>query len=617
MYTPKYAELSTDAIQKLWNYHIDLDNKNAATSYKIAFQELAKYTKYAWINHISKFDHKHFKDQELKRRFHFLSILGDSALDENKFAEFMNITSSMNTVFQTAKVCHFNKRECDVETEGVPLIPDLSHIMSQPTKHSYEELSYVWEGWRNATGRIMRKSYEKYVSLCNDAAVANNFKDASELWLAGYKTDDPDFQSELESIWQQLAPFYQKIHGYVRHKLRQYWGNERIDAKHPIPAHIVGDMWGQSWESLLPILLPFENASDPLAKVNDALKSQQYDVRRIFDLSNSFYTNLGFEDMKMSYVTNCSLRQTKENKECFKHSPMIERPEWDVMCGSSAWPIDYSKCDFRIKMCAGVNLRALLVIHHEMGHIQCYIHWENLPAEFRNAANPGFDEAIGDTMALSVQTPRHLMSVGLLEEAIPSFESDINYLLKIALSKITILSFAYTVDQYRWSVFDGTIKTNELNSKWWQLRERYQGIVPPVRRSERDMDACAKYHVASHVPYIRYFVAHILQFEFYRQMCITAEQYTSQVKNEPLHRCDFSFGNSTRVAARKMIQLIKAGASRPWPDVLEEMTGSRKMDASAILEYFSPLEEWLDIVIERDNISLGWISTYQQKFTHK
>jgi len=272
------------------------------------------------------------------------------------------------------------------------------------------------------------------------------------------------------------------------------------------------------------------------------------------------------------------------------------------------------KNDFRVKMCTELNLDNLITIHHEMGHIQYYIQYKHLPYEFRSGANSGFHEAIGDTLALAVQTPDHLKRINLIESADSSTEYDINYLLKTALDKLAFLPFAYTVDQYRWALFNGTIDKSEMNYRWWELRERYQGIVPPVNRSEEYMDACAKYHVAANVPYIRYFVSYILQFQFYREMCLEAKQYVPESADKPLHRCDFSEGDFKDAAGEKLRKMMKAGRSRPWPDVLQEMTGGRKMNAGAIVEYFRPLEKWLDETIKANSIPLGWSSTFTTFF---
>merc|ERR1712223_1325596 len=262
-----------------------------------------------------------------------------------------------------------------------------------------------------------------------------------------YLMDDKDFQEDLESIWKQMQPIYEKLHGYARYKFRGYWGSKYIGERDPLPAHIFGNMWAQSWENTLPILEPFDTSSNNtiIQEVKNSLKEQGYDATKLFDLSNSFYLDMGFGDMNMCYNTSCGLENTEENKECTKE-------------------------DFRVKMCTELDLDNLVTIHHEMGHIQYYIQYKHLPYEFRSGANSGFHEAIGDTLALAVSTPEHLKSINLIKSTDSSKEADINFLLKTGLEKLAFLPFAFTVDQYRWSLFNGTISKNEMNYRWWELR---------------------------------------------------------------------------------------------------------------------------------------------------
>jgi len=337
------------------------------------------------------------------------------------------------------------------------------------------------------------------------------------------------------------------------------------------------------------------------------LISQNYTVRNIFELSNTFYKTLGLADMEMCYDTPCENTDTAENRECIKHNPMIEKPAWDVVCHASAWDMyKPGNDDFRIKMCTEVNLDDLITIHHEMGHIQYYLQYKDKPLEFRQGANPGFHEAIGDTMALSVNTPNHLFQVGLLDTVSASLEADINFLLTAAMERVVFLPFAYTIDQFRWGLFNKSIPIENMNSVWWELRERYQGVAAPTERSEEDFDAGAKYHVASDVSYIRYFIAHVLEYQFYRQMCLDSGNFVPGDEEKPLHKCDFSQGPDSLLAGQRLKTLLATGSSKPWPEILEEMTGSPKMDAGAILDYFRPLSVWLEEQIATNDIPVGW-----------
>ena len=612
-YTPKYKEMLRLYNQAGWNNAVNLDDKELMMTLNKVKVKLAGLQKQAWKDHVTKYAYKNFTNKELRRRFELLSITM-SALEDNENEEFANITSSMLSTYGSAKVCPLKNRNCTLESEGLSLEPGITKIISRPKNYSFEELAYIWKGWRDASGKVIRESFLRYIDLINKAAVANKLKDGSELWLIDYTRDTANFRSDLESVWLEVKPLYVKIHAYVRYQLAKSHLGDKINHQEPLPANVLGNMWAQDWKHILSSVIPFPKAPNMQHAVNKALKEQNYDPKKMFNLANKFYTTLGFEDMEMSYDTNCSLKNTKENKKCFIDSPLISKPDWNVVCHASAWTLDDSRNDYRIKMCTKIDKEDLYTIHHELGHIQYFIQYKDLAEEFKSGGNPGFHEAIGDTIALPVETPTHLESLGLLKGFNDSFESDINFLLTKALSQVVFLPFSYLVDQYRWSLFDGTISPQEMNFKWWELREKYQGVVPPVKRNEQDFDAGAKMHIPANVPYIRYFVAAILQFQFYRQLCVDSGQYDPSNNSSFLHKCDFSQGDNSKTAAMKMIRLLKTGQSEPWPIILERFTGKTKLDSTALRQYFAPLEKWIDDFLQKNKIQAGWTSTFKQYF---
>ena len=245
-------------------------------------------------------------------------------------------------------------------------------------------------------------------------------------------------------------------------------------------------------------------------------------------------------------------------------------------------------------MCIEINADDFVTVHHELGHNFYQRAYMNQPFLFKGGANDGFHEAIGDTIALSI-TPGYLKQIGLLD-SVPQTD-DSGYLLREALDKVAFLPFGLLIDQWRWRVFDGEIKPANYNAAWWQMRAKYQGIFPPVARTEANFDPGAKFHVPANVPYTRYFLASILQFQFYRAMCREAG-YTG-----PLHRCSF-FDN--KAAGAKLNAMLEMGQSKPWPDALETLTSEKRMDASALSDYFAPLKAWLDEQNKKNNYQVGW-----------
>ncbi|HSR66186.1 MAG TPA: M2 family metallopeptidase, partial [Xanthomonadaceae bacterium] len=176
-----------------------------------------------------------------------------------------------------------------------------------------------------------------------------------------------------------------------------------------------------------------------------------------------------------------------------------------------------------------------------------------------------------------------------------SNEALINAQMRMALAKVSFLPFGLMIDRWRWGVFDGSITPEHYNQAWWDLKAKYQGVAPVSPRGEDFFDPGAKYHVAANTPYTRYFLDYVLQFQFYKALC-DASGYKG-----PLHSCSF-YGS--RAAGAKYEAMLAKGASQPWQQTLKDFTGSGRMDASALLEYFAPLQEWLQQ--QNEGQTCGW-----------
>lgn len=349
-----------------------------------------------------------------------------------------------------------------------------------------------------------------------------DFSDKGEIWRYSYESDS--FINDIDNLWNQIEPLYTELHKFVSKKLKTRFGEKLSADDGLLPAHIFGNMWAQEWNNIAELVRPFPNASK--IDVDKVLAEEKYSVLDLFQTSDNFYKSLGLLPSDLCYNTSAGA--------------MIEKPNdgRDVLCHASAWDF----CDgqnYRIKMCTDVNFEDFIIIHHEMGHIQYFMQYANQPITFREGANPGFHEAIGDTIALSVSTPQHLQKIGLLKNYDSNYKSEINTLMDMALQKIAFLPFGLLIDKWRWDVFSGRVKEEEWNHHWWEYRKKYQKIKPPVERSEKDFDPGAKFHVAGDTEYIAYFVAHILQFQFYKSLCIEAGEYDPKNKDQPLHSCDF------------------------------------------------------------------------------
>uniref|UniRef100_A0A672UIM6 Angiotensin-converting enzyme n=1 Tax=Strigops habroptila TaxID=2489341 RepID=A0A672UIM6_STRHB len=512
------------------------------------------------------FDPSEFQDESVTRILKKLSVIERAALPDDELMEYNTLLSDMETTYSVAKVCRENKT-CH------PLDPDLTDIMA--TSRDYDELLFVWKGWRDAAGKPIKNNYKRYVELSNKAAVLNGYSDNGAFWRSLYET--PTLEEDLEKLYLQLQPLYLNLHAYVRRALYKKYGEEHINLKGPIPAHLLGNMWAQSWSNIFDLVMPFPNA----AKVDatPAMKEQGWTPKRMFEESDSFFTSLGLIPMPQEFWDKSMIEKPSDGRE--------------VVCHASAWDF-YNRKDFRIKQCTVVNMDDLITVHHEMGHVQYFLQYMDQPISFRDGANPGFHEAVGDVMALSVSTPKHLHSINLLDEG---GELDINYLMSIALDKIAFLPFGYLMDQWRWKVFDGRIKEDEYNQEWWNLRLKYQGMCPPVPRSEDDFDPGAKFHIPANVPYIRYFISFVIQFQFHQALCAAAGH------TGPLHTCDIY---QSKEAGKILGEALKLGFSKPWPEAMELITGQPNMSADALMSYFEPLMTWLVNENEKNEEVLGW-----------
>jgi peptidyl-dipeptidase A len=482
-----------------------------------------------------------------------LSLTVAAPSDPAERAELTRIGTAMEGAYGKGKYCPTKDQCLDLE--------DITKIMA--TSRDAKELLDVWTGW-HAIGGPIKKDYVRFVELSNKGARELGFKDTGAMWRSKYDMTPEEFSAELDRLWQQVRPLYVSLHAYVRWKLREKYG-DIVPANGPIPAHLLGNMWAQTWDNVYPLVAPKD--ADPGYDLTQILKSRKTDPLQMVRYGEGFFSSLGFDPLPKTFWQRSMFTKPKDR---------------EVVCHASAWDIDYVD-DLRIKMCIDITAEDFTTIHHELGHNYYQRAYDQQPVLFRDSANDGFHEAVGDTIALSV-TPEYLVKLGLLDKA-PDTSKDIGLLLNKALEKVAFLPFGLLIDQYRWKIFSGEITPAQYNKAWWDLRLKYQGIAPAGARSEDLFDAGAKYHVPANVPYTRYFLADILQFQFHRALS-KAAGCTS-----PLNRCSI-YGN--KEAGKKLRGMLAMGQSKPWPDALEAITGQRQMDATAIRDYFAPLQKWLD-----------------------
>lgn len=517
-----------------------------------------------WARGAARFDGVE-TDYDTARKLRFLKqgFVLPPPSDPDKNAQLAQLTTAIAADYNKYK---YHRGDKDLSFE------DMANIMAD--SRDPKELLEIWTKWHDV-GPGLRDRYTQIIGLANDGAHELGFKDAGELWRIGYDMPPEAFQADLDRLLGQVKPLYESLHCYVRAKLNEHYGDDVVPPAGPIPAQMLGNMWAQSWGNVYPLMgIKEGKQSYDLTKIIEQRKMTEQDM---VHTAEQFFVSLGFPQLPQTF---------------WERSLFVRPSDRDVDCYASAWHID-TREDVRLKMCIQKNDDDFRVLHHELGHNYYQLAYKDLDFMYRTGANDGFHEAVGDTLALSVG-PEYLKEIGFIDQ-VPASESDIPLLMKSALDRVAILPWTYLIDQWRWRVFSGDIKPDQYNAAWWELRERYQGVKPPTPRGEEFFDPGAKFHVPNFVPYTRYFLAAVLQFQFHRALCQAAGY------EGPLNRCSI-YGN--KEAGKRLADMLAMGASRPWQDALEKISGSLEMDASAILDFYAPLKTWLDE--QNKNRQCGW-----------
>ncbi len=583
--------------QWLSNTYINADSQRVAA----ASNERWLTTHNAFIEQAKTYDES-AQSPATARALHILKT--DASMpaprDPARLKELTEIATRMEAAYGAGKWCRDGAAAKDCLDIG-----QISEILADTAGSSYDAQLAAWQGW-HTIAQPMRADYRRFVELTNEGAREMGYANTGEVWRAGYDMTPAEFQTETDRLWNQVKPLYTQLQCYARGKLVDKYG-ERGQVEGMLPAHLTGNLWQQDWGNLWPILEPYrgvgsldigqalrkqrdEGLNHAVAQAGGLGKltaEQQVELARQADmeiatkmtrLAESFYTGLGMSALPASFYTDSQLVQPRDR---------------DVVCHASAWPMDTHGA-VRIKMCIKPTEEELTTIYHELGHIFYYLAYKDQPPLFQNGAHDGFHEAIGDTIVLSM-TPEYLASIGLVEQASMSEQAVINAQMRMALAKVAFLPFGLMIDRWRWGVFDGSIAPENYNAAWWELKAKYQGVASVEPRGEEFFDPGAKYHVPGNTPYTRYFLSHILQFQFYKALCDAAGH------TGPLYQCNFA-GNAE--AGKRFWAMLAAGSSQPWQKTLHELTGGEEMDASAVLEYFAPLNAWLET--QNQGKDCGW-----------
>ncbi len=552
----------------------------------------------SWIEQAKKFEGQQMSP-ETARAIQLLKLATamPAPKDPAKLAELTQIATRMEGTYGAGTYC-----TGEGEAKKCRQLGELEDVLR--SSRDYEAQLDAWQGW-HTIAQPMRKDYTRFVELVNEGSKEMGFADTGEMWRSGYDMTPAEIAAETDRLWGQVKPLYEQLHCYTRTKLQATYGVEKGQVNGLLPAHLMGNMWQQDWGNLWDMLEPYKGAGSlditgalekqyqadyqaALAKAGpgpgtDALfqaerEAQLQVAKQMTERAQDFYTSLGMPKLPESYWTK---------------TQFIKPMDRDVVCHASAWDMNMAG-DVRTKMCIKPNEEDFTTIYHELGHVYYYLAYNKLPPLFQAGAHDGFHEAIGDTMVLAM-TPDYLKSIGMVGEQQQSNEALINAQMRMALAKVSFMPFGLMIDRWRWGVFDGSITPDNYNDAWWDLKAKYQGVAPVTPRGEDFFDPGAKYHVPGNTPYTRYFLSHVLQFQFYKGLCDAAGY------KGPLYNCSF-YGN--KAAGQKFWAMLEKGASQPWQATLKELTGGEKMDAGPVLEYFAPLQDWLKQ--QNEGQTCGW-----------
>ena len=483
--------------------------------------------------------------------------------------ELSDISTKLEAMYGSGKHCYEDGLCLDLEA--------FENIID--SSRDSNELLKAWTGWHEI-GKPMKPMYLRMVDIGNQGSQDLGFDGLSDLWFSKYDMPAEEFLAETDRVWDEVKPLYEALHCHVRSKLNEEYGDDVVPIDGPLPVHVLGNMWGQSWSNIYDLVYE-KDESKFSVDVTQIIEERKINEQEMVKYAEDFFLSMGFKPLPKTF---------------WERSLFVKPKDRSVVCHASAWNLDPANNDLRIKMCIEKNEEDFITIHHELGHIFYYEAYNHLPTLFQGGANDGFHEAFGDLLTLSI-TPDYLNKIGFIsiKEASDAKKDPIGLLMKQALEGVVVIPWALTLDKWRSGVFNGEIKESNLNSSWWSMRESYQGITSPVYRSEEYFDPGAKYHIPANTPYTRYYLARIMQYQFHEALC------NAMNFNGPLHECSI-YGNE--VAGEKIISTMAMGQSQPWQDAFENITGSRSLSGSSVMNYYKPLKEWLDK--QNENRMCGW-----------
>ncbi|KAM7313925.1 angiotensin-converting enzyme-like [Ixodes scapularis] len=300
------------SIYSSWDYLNNLTDHNQQKSGEVSVQTTKTWREFALT--AKQFDYKSFKNVTLRRILRPMSDLGSAVLDDAELNQMENLSSTMSRVYSSSLVTVGGM-------QNLSLTPNLTAIMAKVG--NYTELQEAWTAWHDTVGRKERGLYIPFVQLLNKTATLNGYGSVKDKWLENYEMEN--ISDVIDTVWEEVAPLYKKLHAFVRMKLKSIYKG-KLPTDGTIPAHLLGNMWAQSWDNLYANL----SSGSPL-DVSEELVKQKWTVHKMWKTAEDFFVSMGLPNMTDTF---------------WNKSVMTKPTDRDIMCHATAWDF-FSHNDFR------------------------------------------------------------------------------------------------------------------------------------------------------------------------------------------------------------------------------------------------------------------------------
>jgi peptidyl-dipeptidase A len=432
---------------------------------------------------------------------------------------------------------------------------DIDDILKKET--NINKRLAAWEASKEV-GKTLKGGLVNLRDLRNKTVQTLGYHDYFSYQVSDYNMKAEEMMQTMDRLMRELYPLYRELHTWMRYEMAKKYGSTVIPDY--LPAHWLPNRWGQDWSSS--VTVSGVNLDSVLGT-----KSAEWIVKQGEDL----YVSIGYPALPATFWEKSSLYPYRADSNVKKNNH------------ASAWHIDLDK-DVRSLMSVEPNSEWWETANHELGHIYYYMTYTNpeVPPLLRGGANRAYHEAIGTMMGLAAMQKPYLVGRGLISSEVKT--DSIQSLLKEALNSVVFMFFSCgTMSNFEKAMYVDNLSPDQFNRKWWELAQKYQGIVPPSVRGEEYCDAATKTHINDDpAQYYDYALSYVILYQLHNYI---AKNILHQDPRATNYHGQKGIGDF-------MKKIMYPGASKDWRQVLKESTGD-ELNANAMLEYFQPLVQWL------------------------